>query len=269
MFDRYIRARNHPRYETVLDDEVAELLTNSDLVVGNLEGPITTQESVVSYSEENPNHYRFTFDPAVVEMLKRAHFTAVSLGNNHILNFGENGLRETEAFLTNGSIGHFGNPYTNSTYIKEFNGITFGFIAESQFDEISEEETMAIISSLDSVVNHVIVVAHWGEEYEKSPNELQRNTAQQYIDRGADLVIGAHPHVIQTKEVYQEKWIYYSLGNFVFDQYFSEDVSCGALVTFEVTPHLITPTREAFIELVESGTTVKSDCASGIPVQEE
>lgn len=68
---------------------------------------------------------------------------------------------------------------------------------------------------------------HWGEEYSTKPNELQKKLAHSFIDAGADMVIGAHPHVVQTNEIYKGKHIYYSLGNYIFDQWFRPEVKKG------------------------------------------
>ncbi len=73
----------------------------------------------------------------------------------------------------------------------------------------------------------IIVFPHWGNEYQKTPSALQRRLAHEWIDAGADMVIGAHPHIVQPLETYKEKPIFYSLGNYIFDQYFSYDTTHG------------------------------------------
>jgi poly-gamma-glutamate synthesis protein (capsule biosynthesis protein) len=75
-----------------------------------------------------------------------------------------------------------------------------------------------------------MVYAHWGLEYSKTPGEDLKETAHALIDQGADLIIGSHPHVIQEKEIYRGKRIYYSLGNFIFDQYFRPATRRGLAV---------------------------------------
>ncbi|HFC36337.1 MAG TPA: hypothetical protein ENJ49_01525, partial [Candidatus Moranbacteria bacterium] len=70
----------------------------------------------------------------------------------------------------------------------------------------------------------IVVYSHWGREYKLVNSERQQKLAHQFIDAGADLIIGAHPHVVQPIEIYKNKAIFYSLGNFVFDQYFSDNV---------------------------------------------
>ena len=80
-----------------------------------------------------------------------------------------------------------------------------------------------IISVLASATDMVIVNMHWGREYEHQYNKRQQEIAQALVDRGADMIIGHHPHVVQGMEIYHNKPIFYSLGNFIFDQYFSAD----------------------------------------------
>ena len=81
----------------------------------------------------------------------------------------------------------------------------------------------------------VIVNVHWGTEYEHQFNKIQQETAHNLIDAGADIIIGHHPHVVQGIEIYQGKPIFYSLGNFIFDQYFSSDTRAGLAVGINIT----------------------------------
>src|SRR5690606_2847514 len=92
----------------------------------------------------------------------------------------------------------------------------------------------------------------------------QINKAHAFIDSGADLIIGSHPHVIQSKEKYRDKWIYYSLGNFIFDQYFQDNVTCGAMITFKFQPSLISLSNERFITLEKNGISSLSNCKDQI-----
>ena len=91
----------------------------------------------------------------------------------------------------------------------------------------------------------MVVYAHWGREYELIQSESQQKIAHNFIDSGADLIIGSHPHVVQPIEIYKNKAIFYSLGNFVFDQYFSEDVKNELIVTASIikdkTEFVLTP----------------------------
>lgn len=75
----------------------------------------------------------------------------------------------------------------------------------------------------------MIVSFHWGDEYTAEPNSRQRFLAHLAIDSGTDLIIGNHPHWVQTKEIYQGKLINYALGNFIFDQMWSDETRKGTL----------------------------------------
>jgi poly-gamma-glutamate synthesis protein (capsule biosynthesis protein) len=90
------------------------------------------------------------------------------------------------------------------------------------------------IRALRPKVDFLIVFTHWGTEYVPTQNNDQRAMARLAIDTGADLVVGAHPHVIQPNEVYRDKPIIYSLGNFIFDEMWSDDVRTGEVLALTV-----------------------------------
>ncbi len=112
------------------------------------------------------------------------------------------------------------------------------------------ERMKAAVQGANTFADIVIVSMHSGNEYEPEPNEVQRAFARAAIDAGADIVIGHHPHVVQSAEVYQGKPIYYSVGNFVFDQMWNEDVRTGLMleVMFGKEGVLKTAYHPVFIE---------------------
>lgn len=265
MFDRYIRGQAEENgYEEILAD-VKERLQNVDLVVGNLEGPITNLTSVSTYDPADPNHYRFTFAPEVAELLTSHNIRLVSIGNNHIENFGTDGVDQTTDFLQNAGvqfIGHPKDPARMST-TTEINGQLFSFTSYNYADSSTADKTIDEISRLQASEpspDWIIAYPHWGQEYSAQPSANQRDLARQFVDAGADLIVGAHPHVIQYKEIYKDTPIYYSLGNFVFDQYFSPDVRCGLLLTTFFSPDGTLQTSESFGQLMEDGSTQPSSC---------
>jgi poly-gamma-glutamate synthesis protein (capsule biosynthesis protein) len=87
------------------------------------------------------------------------------------------------------------------------------------------------------------VYSHWGDEY-VTANAMQKSLARRFIDAGAEIVIGAHPHVVQEHELYAGKHIYYSLGNFIFDQYFNEQVRRGLMLELALDASGIADIRE-------------------------
>jgi poly-gamma-glutamate capsule biosynthesis protein CapA/YwtB (metallophosphatase superfamily) len=260
MLDRHIRQKAAVAgYSPILADFL-ELTAKVDAVVVNLEGPISDFPSrSIGSAVGSPNNFLFTFEPAVTGFLKEYNISIVNLGNNHILNFGASGLKQTYENLDRAGIEHFGfvgaseRPSTLITTIKE---VRFGFVNYNQFLPGGYEQALADIAKVRPEVAVVIVHPHWGLEYKPTANQVIRNQAHAFIDAGADLIIGAHPHVVQQSEVYQGKTIYYSLGNFVFDQYFEEAVRSGKLVEATFDPETLEPSFVEFNTWLEKdGTT--------------
>lgn len=265
MFDRYVRSRAEEHgYDAVFGDTPI-LFDGAEVVVGNLEGPITSNVSVSDWKDSGPNHYTFTFDSQVASSMQAVGVTAVTLANNHILNFGTSGYLETKEWLTANNVAYFGTPDNPYEPVRmEVDGTEIVLYA---FDtwyarDASELEKRIATEKEDSFI---VVYAHWGDEYETEPNNGQREYARAFVDAGADFIVGSHPHVIQGKEEYKGVWIYYSLGNFIFDQYFNDAVSCGAVVRLSLGKDgTYTPT-ESFISLERDGTTKVSSCRTVIP----
>ena len=155
---------------------------------------------------------------------------------------GKEGLEKTKEWLKKYGINFVGDPISgssnnlNSSFFRD--NITF--LAFNQiFPFIVKEEeiikTTKTVKSLNTD-NFLIVSLHWGEEYKLINSPTQQKLAHQIIEAGADLIIGHHPHVVQNIEKYQGKLIFYSLGNFIFDQYFSPDTQQGLVVGLEIYP---------------------------------
>lgn len=201
--------------------KIGDLFTGSDVVIANLEGPVTTRgsHSVVG------GPLIFTFDPSVTASLKEAGITAVSLANNHTFNQGQAGLDETRANLTAVAIPSFGDPrkvdaaFVHHLVVHDKTVSLIGWntieIADNHLGDLLE-----LVRAEQSANDFVVVMPHWGVEYQQQ-TQRQISQAHQLIDAGADLVIGAHPHVVQGIEHYHEHLIVYSMGNFIFDQYWS------------------------------------------------
>ena len=239
MFDRYIRQVANDKGYNFIFQEIAGHLLDKDLVVVNLEGPITPFDSMSIRTEIGTrNNYVFTFDPDVINTLLEYNIKVANIGNNHILDFGQAGLNQTKQLLSSNDINYFGNTGMTDNSMRssiiELKGKKIAFVNYNQFVDKGLETTLDDINQLKDRTDFIIIYTHWGNEYTKSVTQPLRKAAHQLIDAGADLIIGSHPHVVQEKEVYQEKTIYYSLGNFVFDQYFSEDTQKGLLVELVV-----------------------------------
>jgi poly-gamma-glutamate synthesis protein (capsule biosynthesis protein) len=258
MLDRYIREVAMKKGNDFILEKVKDLLNSNDLVVANLEGPITDKNSIsIGTVVGQKGHFSFTFHPSWAKTLSQDNIKLVSLGNNHILNFDNDGVEQTEKYLTEAGIGYFGAPGgENLRYkIKELNGLKIGFVSYNQFELEAVDKTLADIEAVKKQADLVIIYTHWGKEYETSILPNIRMLGQQFIDAGADLIIGSHPHVIEASEEYKGKKIYYSLGNFIFDQYFSPQTTEGLAVRVIISPDKKLNFQEYQVKLKNNGQT--------------
>ncbi len=221
-----------------------------DLVLANLEGPIV--ENQVAYGD-----MVFRFAPETATLLKKVGFTTVSLANNHTFNQKRAGYTETRDWLTKAGVDSFGQPDTIdaewSTKIYEIDGVKIGFLGLNDVDfKLSHEYTFSKIAELDKQVDFLIVGIHWGIEYKTTASEYMTTLAHGFVDSGADMIWGQHPHVVENSEIYNGKPIYYSLGNFVFDQYWSTETQKGLVVVAKFEDGEIT-TAEIPVDLVNKG----------------
>lgn len=214
-------------------DTISSFLSGFDLRVANLEGGFT---NFPSESVKN-NITRFTFSPKFLDALRK-NIDVVSLANNHSKDFGVDGFDQTRTYLDSSEILHFGN-YDNTSnllsVVVEKNGIRIAFVGYHALVGRGEQAVLDEISKIKSDADFVIVVPHWGIEYRGNASPDQIRLAHLFIDAGADAVIGAHPHVIEPIEIYNNKLILYSMGNFIFDQYFSAQTQEALLVSLDIT----------------------------------
>lgn len=238
MGDRYIRQVSEKRGYAFIFQKVDDLLKSSDLVVGNLEGPITDSQSVSVNSQIGErNNYIFTFDPKFGKALADENIKLVNIGNNHISNFADIGIESTRKNLADSNIDFFGDPKNENKRLKIENiqGFKIAFINYNQFVLDAKKKTFVdIANAKKSKPDLLILYTHWGAEFISEPSQKIKDLAHEFVESGVDLIIGSHPHVIQNKEQYKGKTIYYSLGNFIFDQYFDSKTKQGLAVEVEI-----------------------------------
>lgn len=234
MLDRGVYNRIHKIGFDKFFEGIASTTKENDIVVANLEGPFTPYPSITTNLINK--ELRFTFDPIFIPKLANLGINVLGLANNHTLNFGREGLRSTREYLRQAHISYYGDPNNNDelSTIVEKKGIKVGFIGFHEFSYINFDKVLAEIDRIRPDVDILIISPHWGVEYESVPTETMKKWARQFIDHGADAVIGSHPHVVGNMDEYRGKKILYSLGNFVFDQYFSEDTMNGLSVKIRV-----------------------------------
>ena len=228
-------------------ENIYQNLRNYDVLFGNLEGPISDK------GQDQESFYSFRMRPETANALAWAGFDMVSAANNHIWDWGAEATMETLRHFSEASIKYAGigltriDAYSANNII--VNGVKIAFLA---FTDISgafketgsldkptvaltfEKEIESGVKAARRKADVIIVYFHFGDEYKQEPNENQKKLAHLAIDSGADLVIGTHPHVVQSIEQYKNGYIAYSLGNFIFDQDFSEDTMRGLLLEVEL-----------------------------------
>lgn len=262
MFDRYIRGRMEASGEDSVLAGVRDLLAGADLTVGNLEGPITPYASVSQGSKVGDlTNMRFTFNPTVADLLARNGFDLVSLGNNHIRDFGTEGVVSSRNALDAVGIKYVGDPtgFTAEPVVKDVNGMRMAFVAYSDFVGGDADRAALAIETAEKIADTTVVLSHWGDEYETAPPERVRELARRFSLAGADLIIGTHSHIIGEMENLNGVPVYYSLGNFVFDQYWVPEVRCGLAVKATFTQEekrVAIEVEETRIGMEKDGRTV-------------
>lgn len=219
---------------------VREYLEGADLTLANLENP------VLRNAVWHPEGTTFHGDLRLFPLLERAGVDGVTLANNHVLDAGVPGLVETMGHLKRAGISHAGAGMdlasAREPMIFDLGGVTVGVLnyqnvpsyewawategnpgtAPLRADLVRED-----VKRLKSRVDLVAVMPHWGEEYTATPEPGQVDLAHEMIDAGADFVVGGHAHWAKGVEVYRETPIFYGVGNFLFDQSWSEETSTG------------------------------------------
>lgn len=190
---------------------VQSIFEADDFTILNLEGPLTTSENAQesTYIIKGRSEY--------AKLLKNASVEAVSMGNNHRLDYGEEGSQDTVQTLTEEGIVY---AYDSNTGIYEtLEGIRIGFVSVNEvYWGAGVEKTLeqGISQLREAGADLVFACCHWGIERDNYPEDYQTTLGRKCIDWGADLVIGHHPHVLQGIDQYKGKYIIYSLGNFCF-----------------------------------------------------
>ncbi|MDO5851583.1 MAG: CapA family protein [Methanobacteriaceae archaeon] len=217
--------------------DINDIVSKSDIFLFNLESPLTTS------SDNHKKDVPLKGNPDLAKYINVNQNTVAALANNHAFDYGQQGMDDTINTLNNLGIKHTGaghnieeatEPVTINTGNRTVTIINC--MDQENFDEYGQDQIPQATSNgsgfapvdfdrtnqqiKDAKTNSDIVIAylHYGNEYSTSPNARQKEISHTLIDQGADVVIGSHQHVAQGFEVYNDKPIFYGLGNFVFDQ---------------------------------------------------
>ncbi len=222
--------------------KIKDELNKGDFLFGNLESVISDKGTKIG------SIYSFRADPKSIEGLTYAGFNLVCVANNHIFDYGREAMEDSFRRLNSNNIDYVGGGFNEkeaySPLIKDIKGTKVAFLAYTNLGSLhweAKEERSGIawidekkieegIKKAKEEADLVIVSFHYGDEYQSKSNSFQKHISRLSIDFGADLIIGHHPHVIQEIEKYNNKYIAYSLGNFIFDQGFSKETMEGLIL---------------------------------------
>lgn len=215
----------------ILDDGYREKIAEADFFMVNQEFPFSSRGTAAEDKQ-----FTFRLPPEKISLFQEMGIDAVTLANNHALDYGTDALLDSCDTLDNAGILHTGAganlEEAKKSVVVELKGHRIGILGTTRVIPESGwaagKNHVGMLATYDATVtleeirrmqgecDYVVVFVHWGIERDERPQDYQRTLGQQYIDAGADLVIGSHPHVLQGVEYYKGKPIVYSLGNFVF-----------------------------------------------------
>lgn len=193
---------------------VKDIFENDDYTIVNLETTFT--EAAQKVNKGQGVAYHFKGPKEFVNILTSSSIEGVTISNNHIYDYGQQGFEDTVATLEEENVEFCGEGYKILT---EIQGVKFGFLgyqAWSDTEDLKNKIAKDIKELKENGAAVVIPYFHWGIERAYEPYNVQINIARFAIDSGADMVLGSHPHVMQSLESYKGKMIVYSLGNFSF-----------------------------------------------------
>ena len=205
------QAYDQAENESYFFANVYDIFSADDMTLVNLEGPLTLAEEA-----REGQVYSIKGDPEYVNIFTAGSVEAVSMGNNHMMDYMQQGRDDTVQAVENAGIVYACEKITG---IYEVKGIRIGMISVNEVSQgyLVEKTIQNAITELQGQDTDLILVScHWGVEREYSPEDYQKILGEKCIDWGADLVIGHHPHVLQGIDEYKGKYIIYSLGNFCF-----------------------------------------------------
>jgi capsule synthesis protein PGA_cap len=224
---------------------VRDVISRADIAIANFENPAPN-----SFTWHRSKTV-FTADPTLIDGLMKAGIDYVGIANNHIGDAGNTGILQTIANLKKRGLKYSGagkdlvaaqkpailGANGTKVAILAYDAIAPGYHAAKGEPGSSKLTIKAVQAGVKAArkagAKVVIVFPHWGTEYKYSPFQNQQRLARQIIDAGADMIIGNHAHYAAAVEIYKGKPIWYALGNFVFDQTWSEPTMEG--ITLELT----------------------------------
>lgn len=212
-------------------------LTSKYYLFANFEATVP-----INHKQTQVNKIKFSVAQDFIPTLKAVGFSHLSLANNHSYDYGEAAVANTKRLFIENGLVPFGN-------FKNLNDDSVSYISIADFKvsvigihalqtKFSDEELVNVLDKASANSDFQIIFVHWGTEYSEHSNKEQRALAKRLVNFGADLIIGHHPHVVQEVGLVEGVPVFYSLGNYIFDQYFSEAVQTGLLLNLDFSTGL-------------------------------
>jgi poly-gamma-glutamate capsule biosynthesis protein CapA/YwtB (metallophosphatase superfamily) len=246
---------------------VRDFFKSADIAIANLESAVLVD------APYHPAGFTFTADASLLDAVDRAGFDFLSLGNNHVRNAAARGIRTAREQLDMRGIAYSGSGREDEAgkpgYVDTPTGLRVAVIGCDAIVaswtatpekvgtfNCKKSDVAGRIREIRDTADVVIVFPHWGREYKPTPAPYQRKLAEDWIDAGADLIIGAHSHIAGAMDDIDGRTVFYSLGNLIFDQDFRQSTMMGVipemtfdgdrLVQIQLHPTLITDAQPNF-----------------------
>ena len=251
--DPFLASYDKSGISAIADSEMLERMQNADLFVINEEFPFSLRGEAMEDKQ-----FTFRADPKYVEIFQELGVDIVTVANNHALDFGRDAFLDTLDTLKSAGITCIGGGYhlseASAPAVQTIKGQTFAIFGATRVSPsatwYASDSQAGLFQTYDATLlnqkiaeahteyDHVIVFVHWGIEKNETPEDYQRSLAKGYIDAGADLVVGCHPHVLQGFEYYNGVPIVYSLGNYLFGNRDGDTVLLEASYDSEGAPSI-------------------------------
>lgn len=259
--DPFLDSYDKSGISAIADSEMLERMQNADLFVINEEFPFSLRGEAMEDKQ-----FTFRADPKYVEIFQKMGVDIATVANNHALDFGRDAFLDTLDTLKSAGITCIGGGYhlseASAPAVQTIKGQTFAIFGATRVSPsatwYASDSQAGLFQTYDATLlnqkiaeahteyDHVIVFVHWGIEKNETPEDYQRSLAKGYIDAGADLVVGCHPHVLQGFEYYNGVPIVYSLGNYLFGNRDGDTVLLEASYDSEGAPSIqLVPCKRA------------------------
>ena len=192
--------------------KVKHILSADDFTLANLENVLSDKELTPREKDYDPAFW-FKSKTSNINILTAGSIEGVLLSNNHIMDYGDEGFKDTVATVTNAGI-KYGNDY--NVIRLEKNGFRIAVICTGLWGEYNVNNAIRLLKNVQADSDYQIIFFHGGTEKIHAPEQFKIDSARAFVDNGADLVVGGHPHVLQPREIYNGVEIIYSVGNFCY-----------------------------------------------------